>query len=316
VYGVRVIATPRYPRLLAAALAALLLAVAAAGCGGVTVEEGTTGGGVADHVVTAAGTTTTRIAHGAGGGAAKGARGIAALSPKQILQASAAALRGVRGYHLAGEESTGGLAVVLYGDVAANGDVRLTEQFGAGGQTAGVEIIVVGATAYVRGNRSFWEHSGLGGQGNGARILKLTQGRWIKVPPASVPGLSQTGATLAPARVAHCLTAGAGTLSKVGVRRYRTHPVVIVRSTPNHDGTPPGRVSVATTGKPYPLRIQRTGPIADGTPRDPACADSTGSTKVTDSDLALSGFDRPVRIHAPANPLDFRRLAAAGGTTA
>jgi hypothetical protein len=118
---------------------------------------------------------------------------LAAQSPRSLL---ASMLRSARARHSVHYVTRAGLGadskVVIVGDVAADRGVqRVTEKFGKRSNT--LKVIVVGATAYVRGGKRGLENQvGL----TSARASRYA-GRWISIPKGTeLYGLVVDGATL------------------------------------------------------------------------------------------------------------------------
>jgi hypothetical protein len=200
--------------------------------------------------------------------------------------------------------------------VAANGSLDLAEQLVVGGRVAAIRIRVARGRFFLRGDRAFWAHTAGGTAGK--QLATRAAGRWIEVPAQTAGSVSKTAENLAPGHMARCMTEGLGALTKLGVHRVFGQPAVVIRSTPHGStGGAPGKVWIATRGRPYPLRVVRTGPeLAAAQGADPTCGDASSGLTVTFSDLRLSHFDAPVRIAPPAHPLSLQALQAAAGPNA
>ena len=79
----------------------------------------------------------------------------------------------------------------------------------------------------------------------------------------------------------------------------------------NVPGTTPGKLYVATTGDPLPLRAIQTGPQAPGGTPDPRCHETKDDVNSTTrfSDLRLSNYDAKVQIEAPPGAVDLTQLS-------
>jgi hypothetical protein len=75
-------------------------------------------------------------------------------------------------------------------------------------------------------------------------------------------------------------------------------------------GTSPGRLYIAATGEPLPLRTIATGPERPGGKKDPRC-DSDTPTRAGD-EVLFSRYDEPLDITAPPDALDLGKVG--GGT--
>ena len=104
----------------------------------------------------------------------------------------------------------------------------------------------------------------------------------------------------------------AGTVTKVGTATVDGKRVVVLADKGDRPGGSPGRLYVAATGAPLPLREEQTGPQRAGV-SDKRCDDPSSTT--TRSDVHLSGFDRPLRVSPPRGALDLNQLIRSGGAT-
>lgn len=250
-------------------------------------------------------------APGCGGGgrsARAAAAGEASKSPRAILADAAAAMRGVRSYHIEGSQSDTGGPLSISGDVARGGRVQLSVRK----QGLGADVRILGRDIYMRASRAFWLRHLPSAAPRSQAIASLLAGRWIK-PPASAAGdLEQIARQSEPAATAHCLFHGIGTLGKGGTVTVGGKPAVIVTSKADRPGATAGAIYVSVAAPHLPLRAVETGRRRPGGTFDPLCDSRRGSTPVQ-SDLRLSRFDEPVRIAAPPSVLDLSTLGQASG---
>lgn len=249
---------------------------------------------------------------GCGGGSAGSGTpaDLAAASPRQILDASVAALAKVHSYHLTGtiEDKDGHTS--LSADVTDAGGVRAT--FTTGGSTQ--SFITVGGQSYVQADRRFWMKGRSGPDAR--RVANILAGRWVKVPASRARSFQKDVARMLPREQAYCLPRGLGTLTKVGVRRVDGRRVVVIRDRGDVPGGTPGELSVAATGRALPLLERQTGPSRPGGTFDARCDDPNDTS--TASTATLSRYDRVPPVRPPAHPLDLQNLppVAPGGLSA
>ncbi len=226
--------------------------------------------------------TTVHRTTTAGAIAALGPNGEASKSPTQILADAASALRAASGFELQGAESQGDQTQRVRLLASPPQSIDMAASTG----TAAYELLSVPQGFYVRANASFWtQHLGTRGA--------VLADRWIQ---SSSSALSSEIGHFAPATMARCLTEDHGTLSIGGTTSINGQPAIVIRDAGNLPGTQPGTLAVATTGPPYPLRLnaaghQRAGGHIDvcnaATPADtkPPQSPSTASTKSRRSNL-------------------------------
>ncbi|MFI8460889.1 hypothetical protein [Kitasatospora sp. NPDC085464] len=151
------------------------------------------------------------------------------------------------------------------------------------------EIISDGKTSYVKPDADFWTN--LGGP-NGAQAAELFKGRYLTGFDTD-PEMKSLSSVCNLADFSKKITEDDGTDNKVekgsagnvnGVKTFS------LKSTDTKGGV--STISVATEGKPYPVRIEHTG----GT-------DGSGQ-------IDFSDFDKPLTIQAPSadNVIDFAKF--------
>jgi len=180
--------------------------------------------------------------------AAPATNGVEALEAAQILDKSKAALKSATSFHTKGEMMSEGSKIGLdlknagenvKADVSMNG--------------AKVELLQVAGRRYMRPDAKFWVMFG-GGQAQGAEIAKLVGDRWVqaKATDKSTAGLFEI------ADVDSLLDTG-GTLTKGAAKDFEGKPAIALVDKSDEGGT----LYVATTGEPYPLKLEAPNP-ADG----------------------------------------------------
>jgi hypothetical protein len=212
-------------------------------------------------------------------------------SPKELLAASAALLRGheyqLRGVYVQGEQS---IRVQMRVHSRRSLDVTLASE------GATLEIRFTSGHYYFRANARYWIAVG------GSSTARLA-GDWFAVPAAR--GRTALGG-LAPASFARCLTENAGNLSFAGRTTVGGHRAVVVREDGNTPGGQAGTLAIASTGKPWPLRIVATGQQRPGGRVD-VC--NSGKGDAADAVVTLSHFDAVGPIASPLAPV---RLPSGG----
>ncbi len=237
---------PATAHTLAAAVLTTTLLLAA-GCG----EQRPTRGGTPATTAAPAATATT-------------VGGISARSPEQVARAAAAfrSARSVRARVLgAAAEGTGPLELTLTGNGARG---WLTQPGGVR-----VEVVATGGSVYLRG-RGFWARQG------GAALAAAFGDHWVLLESAKAGKVTPFARYLTIGGFADAflgLLRAPGAFDSKAPTMVAGQPAVRLRSTA-------GLCDVATTGKPYPLRLELPG-----------------------GHVELSGYDRPVAITAPSGAL-------------
>jgi hypothetical protein len=212
--------------------------------------------GLAVALLSACSQTTTGSASPGDGGAgvAQADNGVAALAPKEILTKAQAALTKASSVHIVGSGRSEGqelaLDLKIKGKVGAAG--KLTLPVGGPGGSAGklqVEIIIIGQTAYLKGDRALW--AGVVGSSTAADKLA---GKWLKtsVGNEKVKPLLDIAN---PAELAKELIKPEDNLAKGQQKQIRGIDTVGVID----KGSTGSTVYVATKGEPVPVQIVETG---------------------------------------------------------
>jgi len=237
---------------------------------------------------------------GCGASRPSGPNGEATRGPRQILSDAEGALARARSFRLqaSGVDRSGALALTLA--VSTPGKLMLTIDHGP--QTE--SLILAGGSAYIQANRSFWS------QQVGARAAALLSGRWIKAPTQA--GLGGLNFLTDPMHRARCLLGShVGTVTKGGSANVGGRPAVVIATSGDAPGSAPGRLYVAASGAPVPLRAVQTGPTHPGAPLDRSCGQSTPDT-TRHSDTTFSDYDKPLAIAPPKGAVDISKLQPGG----
>ncbi|WP_305790160.1 hypothetical protein [Symbioplanes lichenis] len=200
-----------------------------AGCGNSTGDGGDSGGSAAAPAPSA---TTS---------AAPASNGVAELEPDAILTKAKAALREAGSYRLKG--------TVVQDKQPMKMDFKVDGKNLAGEMSfdkATVELLAVGGKQYIRPDEAFWTMTA-GDAKQGKALAKLIGDRWVIVPKDE----KDLGSLFAPANVEELLEPD-GKVSKGDAKDVAGTPAIgLVTS-----GSDGGTMYVATTGEPYPLRIE------------------------------------------------------------
>jgi hypothetical protein len=230
------------------------------------------------------------LAAGCGGDDESGSNdpnGIDQMSPQQALATTANALRKVKSFHI---EANQGRSTSVIGDIGED-RVRLDLKE----RDASARMLLVDGSFYIRGNTAFWRQS------DAAQQASELDGRWLKLPAASGE-LRQVVERLQPENLSRCLSKEHGTLSLGGTAAIEGRPAVTIVDAGNKPGTTPGRLYVAATGEPLPLRTVASGNEKPGGDKDPLC---DGDSRTRNGDQVLfSRFNLGVKVTAPPNAID------------
>ena len=212
------------------------------------------------------------FALGACGGSSP--HGLAAKSPEAIVAAATHAIEQVRSVRVSGSVN----------DASAKDEIRFDLDLVSGRGAIGsvsehglaFRLVTLGNTAYVKATPAFWQQ--FGGTGVAAQL----HGRWLRAPAdrgdfASFASLTNVHELLAR------LLAGHGALTKGATSVIDGRRVIAV-----HDASRQGTLYVATSGPPYPVRIENGS--SDG------------------GQIDFGRFDAPVRLRAPAQSVSIFSL--------
>jgi hypothetical protein len=164
--------------------------------------------------------------------------GVATKSPSQILNAAVAAADAAGSVHVSGTVQNPGTLGL---------DLDLVTGRGAAGTISQgapkFKLIVVGGNFYFQGNRAFWVKVG-----HSQAAVQLLLGKWIREPSAGAQFASVSHLTSI-RTLMQALVKSHGTLSKGPATTIDGQPAIAL------DDSNGGKLYVATTGKPYPLKL-------------------------------------------------------------
>jgi pimeloyl-ACP methyl ester carboxylesterase len=248
---------------------------------------------------------------GCGGGGHTASRssgaGLAAEPAARILAAAEAAIDHVHSFHLQVTAAIPGTTVSESTYLLLPGEATLAEQNGSDM----LDLRAVSGMIYFRGNRTYYASTGV----RGAELATLP-GRWVSATPSQVPTAGGLLALTQPATLGLCLLGQhLGTLSVGGTASVGGRRAVVLLDAGDRPGSAPGRIYVAATGPPLPLRITRTQPARPGGTSDAVC-DEPASQLVSSSNEFISAVNAPLTINAPTDAVSLSSVtqAASGGT--
>ena len=245
---------------------------------------------------------------GCGGGSRAASRstgtaaGLAAEPALRILAAAEAAIDQVHSFHLQATAVIPGTTVLESTYLQLPGVATLAEHNGSDT----LDLRVIAGRIYFRGNRAYYTSIGV----TGAELTRLP-GRWVSATPAQLPTADGLLALTHPATLGLCLLGQhLGTLSVGGTASVGGRRAVVLLDAGNLPDSAPGRIYIAATGPPLPLRLTRTGPTRPGGTSDAVC-DEPASQLVSSSDEFITRVNAPHAIAAPAGPVSLSRVTQA-----
>jgi hypothetical protein len=186
------------------------------------------------------------------------ANGVEKLSAQEILDQSKQAAKSASWVHLTGTQNGTTLDLTIGKDTATGSVIE-------GGLTA--QLLAVGGTTYIKGDKAFWDSSSGAGSGD------VLAGKWVVA--GSTKGVDTSGLDQFTdvGRAVDTVLTPTGSLTKGGVSSIDGQSVVALTDS---DGS---TLYVALDGPPYPVRIE---------PKDP-----------TTNPPTFSDWNVPVTIAAP-----------------
>jgi pimeloyl-ACP methyl ester carboxylesterase len=262
--------------------------LASAGCAAVIALAGCGGGGQ----------STTSTSAAAAVGSARALR---------ILASAEAAIDRVHSFHLTATGMVAGKSLSVSGAFELPGRADIIERYGAGT----IELRAIGGTVYFRANAGYYEAEGV----TGAQLARVND-RWVSATSAQIPTLGAFIALTKPATLGLCmLRQRLGTLSVAGEASVGGRQATVLADAGDRPGSAPGRIYVAASGTPLPLRITVGGSYRSGGTTDAACDNGATAPGEVGTDELISGFNAPLTIAAPAGALSLASLAAPAPAT-
>jgi hypothetical protein len=216
--------------------------------------------------------------------------GVAAKPASEILAASTAAAESASSVHILSTTKANGATITTNLQLASNDGRSALSLPGFS-----YEVMRIGGTVYVRGNKAFNGHLGqrLGGA-EGATIAKLPAGTWMKAPATSRLGTGLTALTNMRSELQSILRGD--TLAKGPETTVNgQHAITLHEAKKFYTRS----LYIATTGKPYPIQIMRQ-PLTN--------VKALSQSAIT----TFSGWNAPIALSAPANTVDISQLEGKG----
>jgi hypothetical protein len=223
---------------------------------------------------------------GCGSDSTDRSNGVESKPPEEILDETAQALRRVESFHVEATEASSS---------SVKADVGLPEELSLAleEKDASASLVVVDGSFYMKGNAAWWKDVDVGGDAD------EIADRWFKVPFALAKELTQA---LDPKTLSRCLVKEHGTLAKGGTAMVDGQRAVVIIDKGDRPGSVPGKLYVAATGEPLPLRLVTTGKQRPGGHKDPECGDDTPAEA---GDVAVfTDYNKPLDISAPPAAVD------------
>lgn len=269
----------------AVAIACCAIAIAVGGCGG------------SGHPASSTGSSASTPA--GGGTSARAAR---------ILAAAEAAIDHVHSFHLQATATTSAGTTSVSGDVVLPGRISFAIRTAA----SVIALRAIGSSVYFRASRAYLASTGT----TGAALAELA-GRWVSTTASQLPTTADLLALTSPVTLGRCLlgqhlgTLSVGAPASVGSRR-----AIVLIDAGDRPGSSPGRLYVAASGPPLPLRLTSSGPSRAGGSSDPACHQpaSAANTSLTGSDEFITQVNAPIRVTAPAGAASIASLTSPHAT--
>ena len=223
---------------------------------------------------------------GCGAGSNDESNGVELMPPAEILDEAAKALRRAESFHI---EATEASSSIVKADIGLPKQLRVALKEG----DTSASLIVVDGSFYLKGNAAYWRDA------DAAKEADVLAGRWFKVPFSLAKELTTL---LDPDTISRCLVKGRGTLTRRGTATVNGKRAVVIIDKGDRPGSAPGRLYVAATGEPVPLRLITTGRQRRGGHKDPRCGDDTPAE--AGDEAIFSDYDEPLDISAPPAALD------------
>jgi hypothetical protein len=266
--------------------------VALAGCGSSSTGSSSTGSSSTGSSSTGSSSTSSTSGAASGGGEA-------GKSADQILADARAALGGVHSFQFNGTTTTAAGTNSVTGAVQLPGSIEVSQTRGAGV----LRVLFTRGQGYFWANGPYWA-----AQSTNQALAARVANQWIVATGAVSEAVAPFAAYTDPATIGICLLGRShGTLVNAGTATVSGQPAAVIADQGDKPGSAPGKLYVANTGTPLPLRAVQTGPRQPGGNPDPRCHASSGSRTVA-TEATFSGYGQPVTITAPARARTLAQL--------
>jgi hypothetical protein len=202
--------------------------------------------------------------------------GVASKSGAQILAASTAAAEHASSVHIVGESAQGRLKVALALELSREGGHSKVSLLGIP-----FEVIRADSALYVKGDRVFYRRLGL-------EPVRIPVGTWIKASGATAQS-SQLASLATLRRETRQLLQATGSVTKGASSTVEGQPVIELKTSGR---LYTGAIYVATTGQPYPVKLERHGRET--------------------SHMTFTHWNDPVALSAPTKAIEVSKLEAGG----
>jgi hypothetical protein len=207
--------------------------------------------------------------------------GVASKSASSILTAASAATAGATSFTYGGATQQSGSTANFKVSVSSSGKGKGVITIS--GQA--VKLVKVGNTVYFSSTKAFWDKSAGAGAGS------LFGTRWVAVPSTDTD-FAGINSLLDASQVASQFSGSSGTgFTKGKTTTINGQPVIAVSGGAS-SGNTGGTVYVATTGKPYIIRVSGAG-----------------------TTLTFSNYNQPVNVSVPPNSINISSLGSTTTTT-
>jgi hypothetical protein len=225
---------------------------------------------------------------GCGSDSNDGSNGVKSKPPEEILAATAHALSRAKSFHVESTER-GSSAPSVTADVGLPKQLRLVLK----DRDASGSIVVADGAFYMKGNAAYWKHL------DAARDADVLAGRWFKVPLSLAKDLTTA---LDRRTLSRCLVTEHGTLARGGTATVDGKRAVVIVDKGDRPGTTPGKLYVAASGEPFPVRILVTGKQRPGGHEDPECGDEAPMR--AGDEVVFTHYNKPLDVSAPPAAVD------------
>ena len=249
---------------------------------------------------------------GCGGGAqttksTSAAAAVGSPRARRLLASAEAAIDRVHSFHLTATGIVAGKSLSVSGAFELPGRADIVERYGAGT----IELRAIGTTVYFRANAGYYSAEGV----TGAQLARVND-RWVSATSTQLPTLGAFVALTKPATVGVCLLGQRlGTLSVAGEGSVGGRRATVLADAGDLPGSVAGRIYVAASGAPLPLRVTVGGSFRSGGTTDAACDSGAIAPGEVGTDELISAFNAPLAIVAPAGALSLASLAAPATAT-
>jgi hypothetical protein len=217
-----------------------------------------------------------------GSPASAAGNGITGKSAAQVVSTAVKASGAASSFSVVGSVTQTGSTVSLNLSVSSSGMSEGTITINGG--TA--HVVELGSVAYFKADSEFWTENG------GKADAQLLAGKWVYGPISSSTFSSFKGFLSPHAVISSFFSGNSGPFKKGRTTSIGGQAVLAITGQNKSNN---GTLYVATTGKPFVVKLEAKG--------------SSGSGQVT-----FSHYNRPVRPSKPAGAINLQQLSGSGGS--